>query len=162
VRQIGVLFPGMAADLENQNRIAAFQRGLHELGWTDGRNLRIHYRWGGGSADHIHNSAAELVALAPEVIYAVTSATVGPLLDATRTIPIVFAAGADPVGAGYVDSLARPGGNVTGFLLFEYGIRASQADSAGVNASDSVTGSQYIDWCRAVGRDPSHGTIDWS
>jgi putative ABC transport system substrate-binding protein len=122
VRRIGVLFPGVAADLENQNRIAAFQRGLHELGWTDGRNLRIDYRWGGGNAIRIRSSAAELVALAPDVIYAVTSAVVGPLLEATRTVPIVFAAVADPVGAGYVGSLARPGGNVTGFLLFEYDI----------------------------------------
>ena len=122
VRRIGVLFPGVAADLENQNRIAAFQRGLQELGWTDGRNLRIDYRWGGGNAERIRNSAAELVALAPDIIYAVTSLTLGPLLEGTRTVPIVFAAVADPVGAGYVDSLARPGGNVTGFLLFEYGI----------------------------------------
>jgi putative ABC transport system substrate-binding protein len=122
VRRIGVLFPGVAADLENQNRIAALQRGLQELGWTDGRNLRVDYRWGGGNAERIRNSAAELVALAPDVIYAVTSLTLGPLLEVTRTVPIVFAAVADPVGAGYVDSLARPGGNVTGFLLFEYGI----------------------------------------
>ena len=120
VRRIGVLLPGVAADLETQNRLAAFQRGLHELGWTDGRNLRIDYRWGGGNADLIRSSAAELVALAPDILYAVAAAALGALLEATRTIPIVFVSVADPVGAGYVDSLARPGGNVTGFLQFEY------------------------------------------
>src|SRR6516165_9884882 len=109
VRRIGVLLPGVAADLETQNRLAAFQRGLHELGWTDGRNLRIDYRWGGGNADLIRSSAAELVALAPDILYAVAAAALGALLEATRTIPIVFVSVADPVGAGYVDSLARPG-----------------------------------------------------
>jgi putative tryptophan/tyrosine transport system substrate-binding protein len=122
VRRIGVLMPGVAADLENQNRIAAFQQGLHELGWTDGRNVRIDYRWGGGDADRIRSSAAELVALAPDVIFAGASSAMAALLQVTRTVPIVFATVADPVGAGYVDSLARPGGNATGFLLFEYGI----------------------------------------
>jgi putative ABC transport system substrate-binding protein len=122
VRRIAVLIPGLAADLENQNRIAAFQQGLRELGWTDGRNLGIEYRWGGGDADRIRNSAAELVALAPDVIFAVGSSAIGALRQVTRTMPIVFATVADPVGAGYVDSLARPGNNVTGFLLFEYGI----------------------------------------
>jgi putative ABC transport system substrate-binding protein len=122
VRRIGVLMPGLAADPENQNRIAAFQQGLHELGWIDGRNVRIDYRWGGGDADRIRNSAAELVAVAPDVIFATASSIMGALLQATRTIPIVFANNTDPVGAGYVDSLARPGGNVTGFLLFEYNI----------------------------------------
>ena len=120
VRRIGVLLPGVAADLETQNRLAAFQRGLHELGWTDGRNLRIDYRWGGGNADLIRSSAAELVALAPDILYAVAAAALGALLEATRTIPIVFVSVADPVGAGYVESLARPAGNVTGFLQFEY------------------------------------------
>ena len=122
VRRIGVLMPGVAADPENQNRIAAFQQGLHELGWTDGRNVRIDYRWGAGDADRIRSSAAELVTLTPDVILASASSAMGEVLRATRTIPIVFATITDPVGAGYVDSLARPGGNVTGFLLFEYGI----------------------------------------
>jgi len=122
VRRIGVLVPGLAADLEYQNRIAAFQQGLQGLGWIDGRNARIDYRWGGGDADRIRNYAAELVALAPDVIFAVASSAMGALQQVTRTVPIVFATVADPVGAGYVDSLARPGGNVTGFLLFEYGI----------------------------------------
>jgi putative tryptophan/tyrosine transport system substrate-binding protein len=122
MRRIGVLNPGVAADLENQSRMAAFQQGLRELGWTDGRNLRIDYRWSGGDPDRIRSNAAELVALEPEVIFVVGSAAMGILRQVTRTVPIVFAIVADPVGAGYVDSLARPGGNVTGFLLFEYGI----------------------------------------
>jgi putative tryptophan/tyrosine transport system substrate-binding protein len=122
VRQIGVLMPGAAADPENQNRIAAFQQGLHELGWTDGRNVRIDYRWAGGDADRIRSSVVELVALAPDVIFAVASSIMGVLQQVTHTVPIVFANISDPVGAGYVDSFARPGGNVTGFLLFEYGL----------------------------------------
>jgi putative tryptophan/tyrosine transport system substrate-binding protein len=122
VRRIGVLVPGTADDAELKARIAAFQQGLRELGWTDGRNVRIDVRWGAGDADRIRSSAAELVALAPDVILAVASAPVAALLQTTRAVPIVFATVADPVGAGYVDSLARPGGNVTGFLLFEYGI----------------------------------------
>ena len=122
VRRIAVLIPGVAADPENQNRIAAFQQGLHELGWTDGRNLAIDYRWVASGADDIRSAAAELVALAPEVIFAVGSPAMGALHQVTRTVPIVFAVVVDPVGAGYVNNLARPGGNVTGFLLFEFGI----------------------------------------
>jgi putative ABC transport system substrate-binding protein len=122
VRRIGVLVPGVAADPENQNRIAAFQQGLGELGWTDGRNLGIEYRWAGSGADGIRSAAAELVALAPDVIFSVGSSAMGALQQVTRTVPIVFAVVVDPVGAGHVDNLARPGGNVTGFLLFEYGI----------------------------------------
>ena len=122
VRRIAVLIPGVAADPENQNRIAAFQQGLHELGWTDGRNLAIDYRWVASGADDIRSAAAELVALAPEVIFAVGSPAMGALQQVTRTVPIVFAVVVDPVGAGYVNNLARPGGNVTGFLLFEFGI----------------------------------------
>ncbi len=100
VRRIGVLLPGVAADLENQNRIAAFQQGLQELGWTDGRNVRIDYRWGVGDAERIRSYAAELVALAPDVILAVSSAPVAALLQTTRAVPIVFATVADPVGVG--------------------------------------------------------------
>jgi ABC-type uncharacterized transport system substrate-binding protein len=122
VRRIAVLMPGVAADLEYQARIAAFQQRLYELGWTDGRNLRIDYRWGENDVDRIRSSVAELVALAPDVIFAGGSPVMGALLQSTRSVPIVFAIVADPVGAGYVDSLARPGGNVTGFLPFEYGI----------------------------------------
>jgi putative tryptophan/tyrosine transport system substrate-binding protein len=128
LRRIAVLMPGMAADLENQNRVAALQQGLHELGWTDGRNIRIDYRWSWNDADRIRGSAAELVALAPDVIFAVSSPIMGVLQQATHTVPIVFANVTDPVGAGYVDSLARPGGNITGFLLFEYGLAGKWLD----------------------------------
>ena len=94
------------------------------MGWTDGRNVRIDTRWGAGNADDIRKHAAELVALAPDVILAAGTATVGPLLQATRTVPIVFVIVPDPVGAGFVDSLARPGGNATGFMKFEYSMSA--------------------------------------
>ena len=113
-----------ADDPDGQARIAAFLQGLQQLGWTDGRNVRIDTRWGAGNADDIRKYAAELVALAPDVILASGTSTVGPLLQATRTVPIVFASVSDPVGAGFVDSLARPGGNATGFMQFEYSLSA--------------------------------------
>jgi putative ABC transport system substrate-binding protein len=122
VRRIGVVMPYPANDGQAQARNAAFLQGLQQLGWTVGRNIQIDYRWSGGSADDTRKDAAELVALAPEVILTSGSAGIGPLLQATRTIPIVFANVPDPVGTGYVDSLARPGGNATGFVLFEYRI----------------------------------------
>ncbi|MGC1701104.1 MAG: ABC transporter substrate-binding protein [Pseudolabrys sp.] len=125
MRRIGVLTSGAAADdPDGQVRSAAFVRGLQQLGWTDGRNIRIDYRWGAGDADNMRKYAAELVALAPDVILASGTASVAPLLQATRTVPIVFVQVTDPVGAGFVDSLAHPGGNATGFLLFEYAISA--------------------------------------
>ncbi len=119
VRHIGVLMPLAADDLEGKARVAAFAEGLQQLGWTDGRNVRIDTRWGAGDADRYRRYAAELVALAPDVILAATSLAVGRLQEATQTIPIVFVQVADPVGAGFVDSLARPGGNFTGFTLFD-------------------------------------------
>ncbi len=123
LRRIGVLIPLAADDAEGQARIAALLQGLQQLGWTDGRNMRIEYRWSAGAdADQIRKNAAELAALAPDVIFTSGSAGLGPLLQATRVVPIVFAIVPDPVGAGFVDSLARPGGNATGFLMFEYGI----------------------------------------
>jgi ABC-type uncharacterized transport system substrate-binding protein len=122
MRRIGVLMPSAADDPEYQARITAFLQELAQLGWIDGRNVRIDTRWGIADADRIRKYAAELVALAPDVILANSSAALVPLLQATRTIPIVFTAVADPVGAGYVDSLARPGRNATGFLVFEYSI----------------------------------------
>ena len=124
IRRIGVLMNTGSDDPEGKVRNVAFERALQELGWTDGRNLRIDYRWGAGDPDRIRKSVAELVELAPDVILTVGSATAGPLLQATRTLPIVFVQAPDPVGAGFVDSLARPGGNATGFTLFEYGISA--------------------------------------
>jgi putative tryptophan/tyrosine transport system substrate-binding protein len=122
VRRIGVLMPVTVEDPVGQARVAAFLGGLQQLGWTDGRNVRIDLRWSAGNADHARRYAAELAALAPDVLVTPGSSTVAPMLQATRTIPIIFVHVPDPVGAGFVDSLARPGGNATGFLLFEYGI----------------------------------------
>src|SRR6266498_3536708 len=114
MRRIGVAEGLAADDVEAQARNAAFLQGLQELGWTVGRNVRIDYRWAAGNADRTRGYAAELVALAPEVILAPGSAAAGPLLQATRAVPIVFLTTVDPVGAGFVASLARPGGNATG------------------------------------------------
>jgi putative tryptophan/tyrosine transport system substrate-binding protein len=120
VRRIGVLMNTSADDLEGQARIAAFHQGLQEWGWTLGRNARIDVRWDAVDADNGRRYAAELVALAPDVILASASAAMGALQQTTRTVPIVFVSIIDPVGAGFVESLARPGGNATGFALFEY------------------------------------------
>ena len=124
VRRIGVLMAMKADDPESQARLAAFAQGLQQSGWTIGQNVHVDYRWSGGNAGNMRKYAVELVALAPDVILAHSSAVVAPLLEATRTVPIVFTTVADPVGAGYVDSLARPGGNATGFVVFEYSIAA--------------------------------------
>src|SRR5262245_20020188 len=124
MRRVGVFFPGAADDPEYQARNAAFLQGLGELGWTVGRNVQIDYRWGAGDAANIPKHAMELAALAPDVILAAGGAVTGPLLQATRTVPIVFTIVPDPVGAGFVDSLSRPGGNATGFINFEYSISA--------------------------------------
>jgi putative ABC transport system substrate-binding protein len=120
VRQIGVLLPEAADNAVFQARTAAFVQALAQLGWTDGRNVRIEYRWGAINADSIRKAAMELVALAPDVILAYGTSIVAPLLQATRTVPIVFPIAGDPVGAGLVDSLARPGGNATGFTTGEF------------------------------------------
>jgi len=120
MRQIGVLLPAAADNVDFQARLAAFHQGLALLGWAIGRNVRIDTRWAGSNAAEIRRHAAELAALAPDVILAHGTSTVGPLLQATRTVPIVFPIAGDPVGAGLVDSLARPGGNATGFMVAEY------------------------------------------
>src|SRR5262245_55218034 len=122
MRRIGVLTPWASNDAEAQDRVTAFVQALQRLGWIDGQNVRIDYRWGEGKADTTKKYAAELVALGPDVILALSSAAIAPLLEASRTVPIVFAGVADPVAAGYVESLARPGGNVTGFTVYEYSI----------------------------------------
>jgi putative tryptophan/tyrosine transport system substrate-binding protein len=122
MRRIGFLTGQAADDSEAQARLAAFQQELQTLGWAVGRNTRIEHRWGGGSADRIRKYTTELVAFAPDVILASGAATIGFLLQATRSIPIVFVNLADPIGAGYVESLSRPGGNATGFVQFEYGL----------------------------------------
>ena len=120
MRRIGVLLNLPSDDPEGMARLAAFLQGLQELGWVVGRNVRIDYRWGTGDADRIRGYAAELVALAPDVILSSGTPSVAALQQATRTVPIVFAQVADPVGAGYVESLARPGRNITGFAAQEY------------------------------------------
>jgi putative ABC transport system substrate-binding protein len=122
VRRIGVLTNLASDDPEAQVRNTAFAQTLAQLGWAVGQNLHIEYRWAAGDAERIRRYAAELVALTPDVILTTGAAGVGPLLQATRTVPVVFVLVPDPVGAGFVDSLARPGGNATGFVQFEYGI----------------------------------------
>jgi putative tryptophan/tyrosine transport system substrate-binding protein len=123
MRRIGVLMASAADDSESQARVAAFLQGLQQLGWTDGGNVRVDTRWATTNADDLRRHAVELAALAPDVLVAATgTATLAPLLQATRTVPIVFVVVIDPVGAGFVASLARPGGNATGFTIFEYGM----------------------------------------
>jgi putative tryptophan/tyrosine transport system substrate-binding protein len=121
MRRIGVLMDLAADDPEAQARVEAFLQGLRQLGWTDARNMGVDTRWGAGDADRIRRYAAELIAVTPDVILCHGSATLGPLVQASRAVPVVFVAVVDPVGAGFVDSLARPGGNATGFTFLEYG-----------------------------------------
>ena len=121
VRHIGVLMSGPADDGEGQSRLAGFLQGLQELGWNAGSNLRIDYRWANDNS-HRRQYAAELIALAPEVILASTSPSTAALQQASDTVPIVFAAVTDPIGQGFVATLPHPGGNITGFALYEYGI----------------------------------------
>jgi putative tryptophan/tyrosine transport system substrate-binding protein len=122
MRRIGILMNLATDDAEGQARLAAFLQGLQEAGWVVGRNAHIDIRWGAGDAERYRTYAVELVALAPDVILAAAGSTVPALLQATRAVPIVFAQTPDPVGAGFVESLAHPGGNITGFTPFEYGM----------------------------------------
>ena len=122
MRRIGVLMTLAKGDPAEQSRYATFLQELQQLGWTESRNVRIDTRWSAGNATDIRKYAAELVALAPDVIVTAGAAGLGAMLQATRTVPIVFAIVPDPVGAGFVDSLSRPGGNATGFLMFEYSL----------------------------------------
>ena len=153
-----------ADDPEFQARVAAFLQGLQLLGWTVGRNVRIDTRWATADAADIRRHAAELVALAPDVILAHGTATVGPLQQATRTVPIVFPVVVDPVGAGFVESLARPGGNATGFMNFEYSIEremagAAQADRAGRDTRGGSSGSRQTLRNRPVWRHSGRGAV---
>ena len=150
VRRIGILLATTADDAEFQAWVGAFLQALALLGWTIGRNVRIDTRWATTDAVEIRRHAAELVALAPDVILAHGASTVGPLLQATRTVPIVSPVFGDPVGAGFVDSLARPGGNVTGFVVFEYGMAVKWLELL-KETVPSVTRA-------AVLRDPSQGS----
>ena len=124
IRRIGVLMSTRAGDPEGETRLAAFLQGLQEFGWAVGRNVRIELRWTAGNADDIRIYAAELVGLAPDVMLASGGSVVGPLLQVTRTVPVVFTQTPDPVAAGFVASLARPAGNATGFTQVEYGTGA--------------------------------------
>jgi ABC-type uncharacterized transport system substrate-binding protein len=124
VRRIGVLMPLPADDPVGRARVAAFREALQQRGWTEGRNIRVHYRWAVDEATQFDGEASELVALAPEVIMVTGSAPTAALQRTTHLLPIVFVQVADPVGAGFVQSLARPGGNVTGFTPLEYGMSA--------------------------------------
>ena len=122
VRRIGVFMNTAADDPAGQARLLAFAQTLAQSDWTDGRNVRMDIRWGAGDAERIRRYAAELVALAPDVILASGTTTLGPLRQVSRTVPTVFTGVGDALGAGFVDSLARPGGNVTGFISFEWSI----------------------------------------
>src|SRR5262245_9752983 len=122
MRRIGVLINVGGDDPEIPNRLAPLLQGLQEAGWTVGRNVRIDYCWGAGDPERIRKCAADLVALSPDLILAIGGTTVGPLQQVSRTVPIVFVNVTDPVGSGFVASLARPGGNATGFMIFEYSI----------------------------------------
>ena len=153
VRRIGVLMgSGIDADdTDLQARIAAFQQGLREAGWSKGGNLQIDIRFGSGNADRIRQYATELVALAPDVIMSGGAATLGPVQQATHTIPIVFTAVTDPVGAGFVESLARPGGNTTGFVMFEYSLSAKWLELLKQIAPDVTRVAVFRDAALAAG-----------
>src|SRR3974377_1918214 len=130
MRRIGVLMPFAKDNPDGQARITAFLQGLQKLGWTEGRNLQIEYGWGRGD---LQKAAAELVALSPDVIFASNTPAVAALQQATRSVPIVFAQVADPVSGGFVGSLAKPGGNITGFTPFDYGMGAKWVGRLGGN-----------------------------
>ena len=157
VRRIGMLMASAADDPEFQSRVEAFHQALGQLGWVDGRNVRIDTRWATTNSDDLRRHAAELAALAPDVLVAGSgTATVAPLLQATRTVPIVFVIVVDPVGAGFVASLARPGGNSTGFTMFEYGMSGAQHDaSGGASGSDHRLRDRPV--CLRSGRGPLVG-----
>jgi ABC-type uncharacterized transport system substrate-binding protein len=149
IRRIGVLMPRAANDPASLARVAAFQQELQQLGWNEGRNFRIETQWAGGGAEAIRKHSGELAALAPDVILAHGGATVGPLLMVTSVLPIVFVSVTDPVGAGFVENLARPGGNATGFILFEYSLSGKWLELL-KQVAPSVTRA-------AVLRDPAMG-----
>ena len=124
MRRVGVLLNLAANDPMGQARVAAFAQGLQATGWSDGRNVRIDTRWAAADPGNYRKYAAELIALGPDVVLASTTAAVAQLQQASRTVPIVFVSAIDPVGSGLITSMARPGGNVTGFVIFEYALAA--------------------------------------
>jgi putative ABC transport system substrate-binding protein len=164
MRRIGVLMNSTADDAESQARLAAFRQGLQQLGWTDGRNVQLDARWGTGDVSRLRSVAEDLVASAPDAILAGVGGTVGPLMQATSTVPIVFAQAIDPVGAGFIASMARPGGNVTGFTQFEFTLSGkmaanSQGDRAQSYARCGPSKSSHRGWSWAVGRYPGCGIL---
>ena len=165
VRRVGVLVASPADDAEFQARMAAFNEGLTKLGWTEGRNVQIDTRWATTNADDLRKHAAELAASTPDVLVAASgTATVAVLLQATRTVPIVFAVVIDPVGAGFVASLARPGGNATGFTVYEYGLSGKWLEllkqiAPRRDAGGSPTGSRHRLRDRAVRCCPGGGAV---
>ena len=164
VRRIGVLTNLAADDPEGQVRNTAFAQALAQLGWTVGQNLRIENRWAAADAERIGRYARDLVALAPDVILATGAAGVAPLLQATRTVPVVFVAVPDPVGAGFVASLARPGGNATGFTTFEFGVSIKWLEllkqiAPGVTRVAVLRDPRHIRRDRPVRRNPVRGAV---
>ena len=149
-RRIGVLLPGTADDPEFQARVGALMQELQQLGWSIGRNVGSNIRWATNNVDDIRRHAADLVALTPDVIVAHGSASVRPLAQAARTVPIVFPVSTDPVGAGFVDSLARPGGNITGFMVNDYNMGGKWLELLKQIAPSTTR--------TAVLRDPSQGS----
>jgi putative tryptophan/tyrosine transport system substrate-binding protein len=149
-RRIGVLLPATADDPEFQARVGAFMQELQTLGWSIGRNVRLDIRWATFNVAEIRRHAAELVALAPDVILAHGSTSVRPLAQATRTVPIVFPVASDPVAAGFVDSLARPGGNITGFMANDFNIGGKWLELL-KQIAPSITRTGVL-------RDPSQGS----
>ena len=163
VQRIGMLTAATPADdPDGRARLAVFLQALQQLGWTEGHNVRIDYRWGLGDANNIRKYAMELAALSPDVILSVGTASMGALLQVTRTVPIVFVSVADPVGAGFVDSLSRPGGNATGFTQFEYSLSGKWLEllkqiAPGMNAGGSLSGSGHNLRHRPIRRSPIRG-----
>jgi putative ABC transport system substrate-binding protein len=151
VRRVGVLLPATADDPVFQTRVGAFLQGLALLGWTIGQNVRIDTRWATANAAAIRRHAAELAAIAPDVILAHGSSTVGPLMQVTRTVPIVFPIASDPVGAGYVDSLPRPGGNATGFMSYEYSMGGKRLELLKQIAPDVTRAAVFRDATQGSG-----------
>jgi len=150
IRRIGVLMNLAADDLEGQARNAVFLQGLQQFGWIVGSNVRIDIRWGGGDANRMRKEAGELVASAPDVILASGTTSLRPLLQATRSLPVVFANVADPVGSGFVASLAKPGGNATGFTAFEFGTAGKLLELL-KEIAPGLTRAGVV-------RDPTHGS----
>jgi hypothetical protein len=156
MRRIGILVPANSTDMKFQIQVQAFEQELKKFGWTIGQNVEIEVRWATADPGEIRRNAAELAALKPDVILAHGSSTLGPLQQATRTLPIVFPVAGDPVAGGFVESLARPGGNITGFAVFEYSrevARIAQASCAPRNASGCLAAGRVTRCARASWRD---------